>query len=82
MYQSGFPDLFCAKRGYGQKWVEVKKPRDYSFTQAQCTDFPLLHSAGVGIWILCSDEDSEIVKLSKQPNWMEYYLRWVNNAHR
>lgn len=80
IYQYGFPDVYAANRKHGPRWIEVKALPHYSFTPAQCHFFPLLHSAGVGIWILVDSTDAEIKKLFKPANWMEYYLRWVNSA--
>ena len=79
-YQSGLPDLFAAHASYGQRWIEIKYIENYSFTKAQQQDFPKLMAAGVGIWILTSDEVSELAKLFKPPNWQEYYLRWANGV--
>lgn len=80
VYQAGLPDLYCARRDYGSRWIECKQPINYSFTKAQCEVFPLLHSQGIGIWILSGYDDIEIAKLFKPANWMTYYLNWVNNA--
>jgi len=71
MYQSGFPDLYCAHRKYGQRWIEVKLPGmiGSKFTSAQLDTFPQLAAAGVGIWILTSHEECELRKLFGPPNW-------------
>lgn len=68
-YQMGFPDLYCAHRKYGQRWIECKNPSSYAFTDAQREVFPLLDSKGVGIWVLTSAEDNELMKIFSQPNW-------------
>lgn len=81
MYQFGIPDLYVAHRKYGQKWLEVKNPLKFSFTDRQQENFPLMDAAGVGIWILFSDSDEELGKLFKPANWLEVYLKWVNNAN-
>ena len=81
MFQHGIPDLFAAHRKYGQKWIEVKNPLKFSFTDRQQENFPLMEAAGVGIWILFSDSDEELGKLFKPANWLEVYLKWVNNAN-
>ena len=49
MYQQGFPDLYCLHRVYGQKWVEVKRPKGYKFTAAQKQYFPMINEFGHGI---------------------------------
>lgn len=72
MYQKGFPDLYIAKRGYGTRWVEVKVPKNYSFTPAQLEYFPMLQGAGVGIWILTAATEKEYEKLFKEPNWYQF----------
>lgn len=71
-YQSGFPDLYAMHPKYGTRWIEVKNPSGYAFTQAQLDTFPLFQACGVGIWILTSDDDSEIDKLFKPPNWVMF----------
>lgn len=71
-YQMGFPDLYCAHKLYGTRWVEVKNPLSYSFTPAQREVFPALSSKGVGIWILVADTDEELRKLMKPANWYHY----------
>lgn len=76
-YQFGIPDLFAAHRSYGQKWIEVKNPAQYSFTDRQQQKFPLMHAAGVGIWILFSAEPEEILKLTKPCNWLSIYSKWL-----
>lgn len=81
MFQHGVPDLFAAHRRFGQKWIEVKNPLSFSFTDRQQQNFPLMDSAGVGIWVLFSDTDEELAKLTKPANWLEIYLKWVNNVN-
>ena len=71
-YQMGFPDLYCAHRLYGQRWIECKNPTSYRFTDAQREVFPLMQSKGVGIWILTSAEDVEVMKIFDAPNWHLY----------
>lgn len=73
-YQSGFPDLFCAHRQWMSRWVEIKNPVNYSFTDAQMICFPAMHAKGVGIWIITSDEDTELAKLFQPANWQQYYI--------
>lgn len=79
-YQFGVPDLYAAHRNFGQRWIEVKNPLSFSFTPAQITEFPRLHAAGVGIWILFSADLTELDKLFKPANWFEVYYRWAHNA--
>jgi hypothetical protein len=74
MYQSGFPDLFCCHRRYGQRWVEVKLPNmeGSKFTKAQLADFPKICANGSGVWIMTAASKSEYDKLFKPPNWYHY----------
>lgn len=71
-YQSGFPDLYCANKDYGTRWIEVKNPPHYTFTPAQRVHFHALTGQGVGIWILVDDTEFEYNKLTKPPNWTTY----------
>jgi hypothetical protein len=71
-YQSGFPDLFAAKRRYGMRWIEVKNPASYKFTDAQLESFPQFSKNGVGIWIMGEASDHEYARLFKAPNWAHY----------
>jgi hypothetical protein len=71
-YQRGFPDLFAAKRRYGMRWIEVKNPASYKFTDAQLECFPKFSSNNVGIWILTAGTDVEYDKLFGSPNWASY----------
>lgn len=77
-FQFGVPDLFAAHLNKGQRFIEVKNPGAYSFTPAQSIEFPKLHAAGVGIWVLFGVQD--IPKLYGPANWQEIYLRWSYGA--
>lgn len=74
MFQSGFPDLYCTHRLYGIRWIEVKNPLAYSFTNAQMSDFPMLSANGTGVWILTAATESEYLKLWGPQNWYMYLL--------
>lgn len=76
-YQMGFPDLYCAHYTHGARWIEVKNPGGYSFTTAQIKVFPELHAKNIGIWILFSDDDSELMKIFKPANWFEHFYHKV-----
>lgn len=78
MFQSGLPDLFAAHIKYGSRWIEVKNPLSFSFTPAQTIDFPKMSAAGVGIWILFSHSDHEMMKLFKPANWYSVYYNKVH----
>jgi hypothetical protein len=72
LYQFGFPDLYIAKRTFGSRWVEVKNPESYKFTNAQLELFPKLMAEGIGVWILIAATESEYNKLFSPPNWFQY----------
>ncbi len=71
LYQSGLPDLYCVHPVHKQRWVEVKNPEQYSFTNAQLRDFPVI-SKCVGVWIMVAATEEEYLKLWKPPNWHKY----------
>ncbi len=75
MYQQGFPDLYALHHNYGAKWIEVKNPKAFSFTNAQRKYFPIISAAGEGIWILTAATETEYQKLFKKPNWFTFLYR-------
>jgi hypothetical protein len=72
VYQSGLPDLYATHAKYGSRWIEVKNPKGFHFTAAQLEVFPKLVAFGTNVWVLISDDDSEIAKLFKPSNWYQY----------
>lgn len=72
MFQSGVPDLYIAHARYGTRWVEVKNPLAYRFTQPQLEDFRHMSAKNVGIWVLVAATHEEYNKLFLPPNWMMY----------
>lgn len=68
-FQVGFPDIFACHFNLGSRWIEVKKPTQYVFTEAQQQDFPKLSNNGAGIWVLTGDSDWEYNKLFAPENW-------------
>jgi hypothetical protein len=72
MYQSGFPDVYACHPRYGSRWIEVKNPGKYAFTQQQLEDFPKFVAHGVGIWVLVAATEDEYQKLFKPCNWWHY----------
>lgn len=74
LYQFGFPDLYAMHRMYGTRWIEVKNPGKYQFTEAQLKTFPMWNAHGVGIWILTAATEEEYQKLFKSYNWI-YFLQ-------
>lgn len=71
LYQAGLPDLYCLHPKHRQRWIEVKNPEQYSFTNAQRESFPVISKA-VGLWILVAATESEYAKLFHPPNWYKY----------
>lgn len=71
-FQKGLPDLYAAHPLHGPRWIEIKRPKDYKFTQHQKRVFPELESAGEKIWILVDATMNEYMKLFEAPNWREY----------
>src|SRR5690242_14290590 len=71
--QTGFPDLFIAHRKYGTRWIDVKNPARYSFTDAQRRKWPVWELFGIGIWILVAATQEEYDKLFGPPNWRDYW---------
>ena len=74
MFQEGFPDLFACHPRYGQRWIEVKRPKmaGGKFTAAQLRDFPQFCANGCGVWVLTAATDSEYQKLFSDCNWWHY----------
>jgi len=68
MYQRGFPDLYCLHQIHGSRWIEVKNPKQFSFTTAQKKCFPFFSLCGVGIWILTAANEDEYAKLFRPAN--------------
>ncbi len=75
MFQSGFPDLFACHPSYGTRWIEVKNPEKFAFTQQQLIDFPQFVSHGCGIWVLVGATQDEYNKLFKACNWWHYTMK-------
>lgn len=72
-FQCGIPDLFCFHKKWSMRWVEVKRPEGYSFTQRQRQRFPEWEKAGIGIWILTAGTQSQYDLLFKPPNWRDFW---------
>ena len=73
LFQTGFPDLFLAHEKWGQRWIDVKQPKKYTFTKAQRLKWPLWAAKGIGIWILTAATQEEYDKLFGPPNWRDYW---------
>ncbi len=70
LFQYGMPDIFACKKGFGWRFIEVKNPASYSFTNAQRQSFPRLQSEGIGVWILTSE--TQLHKLMEPANWHQF----------
>lgn len=71
-HQAGFPDVYMCHRRFGARWVEVKKPKGYRFTQAQMDVFHNFAKKHIGVWVLTSHEDHERKKVFGPTNWYQY----------
>ena len=71
--QSGFPDLFCMHQLKGMRWIEVKNPGKWDFTDAQKKWYPRFVACKVPVWILMSAEPAELIKLDGPSN-LKWYL--------
>lgn len=72
-HQTGTPDLYCYHTKCSERWVEVKRPNDYSFTRAQRRKWPEREKAGISIWILTAATQQQYDLLFKAPNWREFW---------
>lgn len=70
--QSGFPDVFACHKRYGIRWVEIKRPKGYRFTDSQYTVFTKFASKNVGVWVLMDETQHEKNKLFGPCNWYHY----------
>jgi hypothetical protein len=72
-YQTGIPDLYCYHTKWRERWVEIKRPADYSFTRAQRRKWPERERAGILIWILTAATQEQYDLLFKPPNWRDFW---------
>jgi hypothetical protein len=72
-FQKGIPDLYCFRRDFGERWIDVKAPGRYSFTADQKRKWPVWDSVGIGIYILTAATEAEYEKLMGKPNWKDYW---------
>lgn len=67
VYQTGWPDYYCAHKDHGAFWLEVKSPRG-SLEASQYAMFTKLEKVGIPVFILTDPE--QFPSLFKQPpNW-------------
>jgi len=72
-FQMGIPDLYCFRRDFGERWIDVKAPGRYTFTKEQKKKWPLWDAMGLGVYILTAANQSEYDKLFAPPNWKDYW---------
>jgi len=73
-FQKGIPDVYAYKRGFGERWIDVKCPGGkYTFTKEQKRKWPVWDAAGIGIWILTAADQAAYDKLFDAPNWRDYW---------
>jgi len=71
--QMGIPDLNAAHPKWGERWIDVKVPGKYTFTDAQKRKWPLWAEFGRGIWIITAATQIEYDKLFQPPNWRDFW---------
>jgi len=71
--QKGIPDIYVMHEQFGTRWVDLKNPADYEFTNAQRIKWPRWEDKGVGIWIITGWQDEDYDKLFQPPNWRDYW---------
>jgi len=72
-FQRGIPDLYIHHPRWGSRWIDVKNPKEYTFTKAQRRKWPIWDVYGAGIWILTAATQEEYDKLFAGPNWKDYW---------
>ena len=71
--QKGIPDIYIQHPKHGDRWIDLKNPRDYEFTSAQIIKWPIWEAHGTPIWIITGWTDEEYDKLFVPCNWREYW---------
>lgn len=71
--QKGIPDLYAYRRDVGERWIDVKNPKRFTFTREQKLKWPIWERVGVDIWILTAANQEEYDKLFKPPNMRDYW---------
>jgi hypothetical protein len=72
-FQKGIPDLYCFRKDAGHRWIDIKAPGKYSFTDEQKKKWPLWDAAGIGIWILTAADQEQYDLLFAPPNWKQFW---------
>lgn len=71
--QYGIPDLFCHHPRWGSRWIDVKRPKEFSLTRRQRVKWPVWGRFGCGIWILSAADQQQYDLLFGPPNWRAYW---------
>lgn len=73
------PDLLASHRKEGPRFIEVKNPENFSFTDAQTQEFPQWISHGLPIYVLCEANQENYDRLFKESNlWL--YMGGFNDG--
>ena len=72
-YTSGWPDLYCFHKKHGYRWIDVKNPKRFGYTKAQIQQWPDMHEAGIGIWIMFAADEENYSRLFNPPNWRDFW---------
>ena len=70
-FSIGWPDLYCAHKRYGQRWIECKTKKG-NLEGTQIEFFKELAAVGVGVWILTEATEEQYQLLFGSPNWIWY----------
>ncbi|RLB69016.1 MAG: hypothetical protein DRH04_05930 [Deltaproteobacteria bacterium] len=71
--QKGIPDIYTMHKKHGERWVDLKHPKQYEFTRAQRVKWPEWERHGTGIWIITGWAEEDYDKLFGPPNWRDYW---------
>lgn len=75
MYQSGFPDVYAMHPVRRlSRWIEVKNPTSFKFTDAQKLWYPRMIASGIPIWVLMGHDDTQLALLNGPPNLEQVML--------
>ena len=70
-YHDGIPVLFCHHIRYGFRWVETKRPDNYTLTRLQWQKFSAWDKERIPIYILTAPTQEQYDLLFGPPNWRE-----------
>ena len=73
--QFGIPDLYAFHRRHGERWIDVKTPGRYDFTQQQKIKWPIWADFNRGIWIMTAADQENYDLLFDLPNWKKFWKK-------